>query len=48
MRSWGTEPSPVILSQTMQSKDLKSVLRSVKTVEDKRDGVINQQYNNFN
>ena len=44
----GTEPSSVILSQTMQFKKLKSDgLKVPKQAEAKRDGVINPQYYNF-
>ena len=49
MRSSGTEPSSVILSQTMYFKKLKSDNPKVsKQAEAKRDGVINPQNYNFN
>ena len=52
MRISGTEPSSVILSQTMKFKKLKSDDRKVpKQAEAKRDGVINPQITisvNFN
>ena len=48
MRISGTEPSSVILSQTMKFKKLKSDDRKVpKQAEVKRDGVINPQNYNF-
>ena len=48
MRISGTEPSSVILSQTMLFKKLKSNDQKVpKYVEVKRDGVINPQHYNF-
>ena len=44
----GTEPSSVILSQTMKFKKFKSDDRKVsKQAEAKRDGVINPQNCNF-
>ena len=49
MRTSGTEPSSVILSQTMKFKKLKSNDQKVpKQVEAKRDGVINPQNYYFN
>ena len=49
MRISDTEPSSVILSQTMQFKKLKSDNPKVpKQAEAKRDGVINPQNYNFN
>ena len=49
MRISGTEPSSVILSQTMKFKKLKSNDPKVpKQVEAKRDGLINTQNYNFN
>ena len=49
MRISGTEPSSVILSQTMLFKRLKSNDQKVpKQVEAKRDGVINTKNYNFN
>ena len=48
MRISGTEPSSVILSQTMKFKKLKSDDPKVpKQAEAKRDGVINPQNYNF-
>ena len=48
MRISGTEPSLVILSQTMKFKKLKSDGPKVpKQAEAKRDGVISHQNNNF-
>ena len=48
MRISGTEPSSVILSQTMKFRWLKSDdLKESKKFEAKRDGVINPQNNNF-
>ena len=48
MRISGTEPSSVILSQTMKFKKLKNDDRKVpKEAEAKRDGVINPQNYNF-
>ena len=48
MRISGTEPSSVILSQTMKFKNLKSDYPKVpKQAEAKRDGVINPQSYNF-
>ena len=48
MRISGTEPSSVILSQTMKFKKLKSDDPEVpKQAEAKRDGVINPQNHNF-
>ena len=48
MRISGTEPSSVILSQTMKFKKLKSYDRKLpKQAEVKRDGVINPQNYNF-
>ena len=48
MRISGTEPSSVILSQTMKSKKLKSDDQKVpKQAEAKRDGVMNPQNYNF-
>ena len=48
MRISGTEPSSVILSQTMKFKKLKSDYPKVpKQAEAKRDGVINPQNYNF-
>ena len=48
MRISGTEPSSVILSQTMKFKKLKSNDPKVpKQAEAKRDGVINPQNFNF-
>ena len=48
MRISGTEPSSVILSQTMLFKKLKSNDQNVpKYFEAKRDGVINPQNYNF-
>ena len=48
MRISGTEPSSVILSQTMKFKKLKSSDPKVpKEAEAKRDGVINPQNDNF-
>ena len=45
----GTEPSSVILSQTMKFKKLKSDYLNVpKQAEAKRDGVINLQNYDFN
>ena len=45
----GTEPSSVILSQTMKFKMLKSDAPKVtKQAKAKRDGVISPQNNNFN
>ena len=44
-----TEPSSVILSQTMKFKKLKSDAPKVlKQAKAKRDGVINPQNNDFN
>ena len=49
MRMSGTEPSSVILRQTMKFKKLKSDDPKVpKQAKAKRDGVINPQNNNFN
>ena len=49
MRISGTEPSSVILSQTMKFKNLKSDDPKVpKQAKAKRDGVINPQNYNFN
>ena len=49
MRISGTEPSSVILSQTMKFKKLKSDDPKVhKQAKAKRDGVINPQNYNFN
>ena len=48
MRISGTEPSSVILSQTMKFKKLKSDDLKVPEAEAKRDGVINPQNYNFN
>ena len=49
MRISGTQPSSVILSQTMKFKKLKSDYLNVpKQAEAKRDGVINPQNYNFN
>ena len=49
MRISGTEPSSVILSQTMQFKNVKSDTPKVpKVAEAKRDGVLNPQNYNFN
>ena len=45
MRISGTEPSSVILSQTMTFQKLKSVDTNLKA---KSDGVINPQNYNFN
>ena len=48
MRISGTEPSSLILSQTMKFKKLKSDDPKVpKPAEAKRDGVINPQNYNF-
>ena len=48
MRISGTEPSSVILSQTMKFKKLKRDDPKVpKEAEAKRDGVINPQNYNF-
>ena len=48
MRISGTEPSSVILSQTIKFKKLKSDDRKVpKQAEAKRDGVINPHNYNF-
>ena len=48
MRISGSEPSSVILSQTMKFKKLKSDDPKVpKQAEAKRDGVINPQNYNF-
>ena len=48
MRISGTEPSSVILSQTMKFKKLKSDGRKLpKQAEAKSDGVINPQNYNF-
>ena len=48
MRISGTEPSSVILSQTMKLEKLKSDDPKVpKQAEAKRDGVINPQNYNF-
>ena len=48
MRISGTEPSSVILSQTMKFKKLKSDDQKVpEQAEAKRDGVINPQNYNF-
>ena len=48
MRILGTEPSSVILGQTMKFKKLKSDDPKVpKQVEGKRDGVINPENYNF-
>ena len=48
MRISGTEPSSVILSQTMKFKKLKSDDSKVpKQAESKRDGVINPHNYNF-
>ena len=48
MRISGTEPSSVILTQTMKFKKLKSDYLNVpKQAEAKRDGVINPQNYNF-
>ena len=48
MRISGTEPSSVILSQTMKFKKLKSDDPKVpKQAKAKRDGVINPQNYNF-
>ena len=48
MRISGTEPSSVILSQTMKFKRLKSDAQKVpKQAEAKRDGVINPQNYDF-
>ena len=49
MRISGTEPSSVILSQTIKFKKLKSDDPKVpKQAKAKRDGVINPQNYNFN
>ena len=49
MRISGTEPSSVILSQTMKFKKFKSNDPKVpKQAEAKRDGVIKPQNYNFN
>ena len=49
MRISGTEPSSVILSQIGTLIKLKSNDQKVsRQVEAKKDGVINQQYNNLN
>ena len=49
MRISGTEPSSVILSQTMFFEKLKSDAPKVpKQAEAKMDGVINHQNYNFN
>ena len=49
MRISGTEPSSVILSQTMKFKKLKSDhLKVTKHAEAKSDRVINPQNYNFN
>ena len=49
MRISGTEPSSVILSQTMKFKNMKRDDPKVpKQAEAKRDGVINPQNYNFN
>ena len=49
MRISGTEPSSVILSQTIYFEKLKSDAQKVmKQAEVKRDGVINPQNYNFN
>ena len=49
MRMSGTEPSSVILDQTMKFKKLKSDDPKVpKQAKAKRDGVINPQNYNFN
>ena len=48
MRISGTEPSSVILSQTVKFKELKSDDQNLpKQAEAKRDGVINPQNYNF-
>ena len=48
MRISGTEPSSVILSQTMEFQKLESDVPKVpKQVEAKRDGVINPQNYNW-
>ena len=48
MRISGTEPSSVILSQTMKFKKLKGDGPKIpKQAEAKRDGVINPQSYNF-
>ena len=48
MRISGTEPSSVILSQTVKFKRLKSDDQKLpKQAEAKRDGVINPQNYNF-
>ena len=51
MRISGTEPSSVILSQTMKFKKLKSYdpkIPIAKQAKAKRDGVINPQNYNLN
>ena len=49
MRISSTEPSPVILSQSMYNGKLKSDAQEVpKQTEAKRDGVLNPQNDNFN
>ena len=48
MRISGTEPSSVILNQTMKFNSLKSDVQKVpKQAEAKRDGVINPQNYDF-
>ena len=49
MRISGTEPSSVILSQTMLLKKVKSDAKKCKNkVKARRGGVINPQNDNFN
>ena len=49
MRISGTQPSPVILSQTMKFKKLKSdAIKVPKQAEAKRDGEIDPKNYNFN
>ena len=49
MRISGTEPSSVILSQTMEFKKLKiDTPKLPKQADAKRDGVINPKNYNFN
>ena len=47
MRISGTEPSSVILSQTVKFKKLKNDQKLPKQAEAKRDSVINPQTYNF-